>query len=139
MSLDLTPLQNALTSLVEALESTEDSDFMSTLKPSQQRTMRAGVIQNFEFCYELSWKALRRYLKADEGEEEISPLSRRDLFRLGAQKGLLDDPELWFSFHRARNETSHTYDEVIAEEVYEATVQFLPAAQELRKALEARL
>jgi nucleotidyltransferase substrate binding protein (TIGR01987 family) len=138
MKLDLTPLQKALTSLQEAIDSTTDELFMNGLSESQQRTMRAGVIQNFEFTYEISWKMLRRQLKSEEGEEDVARLSRKDLYRLAAQKGLLDDPESWFVFHRARNETSHTYDQSIANDVYLIVLKFLPSAQALFNQIESR-
>ena len=138
MTLDFTPLKKALTSLSEAIASTTDETFMSSLTISQQKTMKAGVIQNFEFTYELSWKMLLRQLTLEEGREAVVALSRKDLYRLGAKKQLLDDVESWFIFHRARNETSHTYDENTANAVYRVTLQFLPLAQDLWKSLEAR-
>lgn len=138
MKLDFTPLVKAITSLTEALVSTEDASFMSSLSDAQQRTMRAGVIQNFEFSYELSWKMLSRQLKDDEGSEAISVLSRKDLYRFAARKGLLNDPEAWFVFHKARNETSHTYDERKANEVYRVAIDFLPHAKALLTKLEER-
>ena len=138
MKLDFSALQKAIHSLREAIESTCDESFMASLNEAQQRTMCAGVIQNFEFTYELSWKMLRRQLKVEEGEEDISVLSRKDLFRFAAQKKLLEDPESWFIFHHARNSTSHTYDEKIAKEVYQVAVQFLPKAESLLSALQVR-
>lgn len=65
-------------------------------------------------------------------------LSRRDLYRLGAKKGLVDDPEAWFIYHRARNETSHTYDEKKAEVIYRVALEFKAAAEELLVRLESR-
>ncbi len=76
-----------------------------TLSVGRCRLMRAGVIQNFEFCYEISWRMLRRQLQQDESAEEVDVLSRKDLYRLAAQKGLVGDPKAWFIFHEARNET----------------------------------
>ena len=71
---------------------------MASLSASQRRTMRAGVIQSFEFTYEISWKMLRRQLKNEEGDDDVTRLSRKDLYRLAAQKGLIDDPGSWFCF-----------------------------------------
>ncbi len=138
MKIDLTPLKKALISLSEAISSTTDDAFMASLSASQRRTMRAGVIQNFEFTYELSWKMLRRQLRSEEGEGEVTRLSRKDLYRLAAQKGLIDDPESWFVFHQGRNETSHTYDENTANDIYLLVLDFLPVAEKLFKKLEAR-
>ena len=138
MEIDLSPLKKALNSLSEAIDSTTNEKFMSSLTCSQQRTMRAGVIQNFEFTYELSWKMLRRHLKNEEGDDEVTRLSRKDLYRLAAQKGFLEDPEAWFVFHRGRNETSHTYDENTAKEVYLLVLDFYPCAKALFERMTRR-
>ena len=139
MILDFSSLQKSLNSLSEAIESTTDHEFMKTLTAAQSRTMRAGVIQSFEFTYEVSWKMLRRLLSLEEGSEAVNSLSRKDLYRLGAKKKLLDDPEAWFLFHRARNETSHIYDEKISTEVYLIALTFLPEAEKLLQNLQARV
>jgi len=138
MKLDLTSLEKALVSLSEAITSTTDTKFMASLSASQRRTMRAGVIQNFEFTYEISWKMLRRQLKNEEGDNEVTRLSRKDLYRLAAQKGLINDPESWFVFHQGRNETSHTYDEKTANDIYLLVLDFLPVAEKLFKELAVR-
>jgi len=138
MKLDYSALNKAISSLSEAITSTTDVAFMSKLNQAQQRTMKAGVIQHFEFTYELSWKMLRRQLIQEEGKETIDALSRKDLYRLAAKKQVLEDPENWFVFHRARNETSHTYDEKIAKDVYEVSLLFISSAQKLLKTLGNR-
>ena len=135
--LDFTPLIKALNSLQDAIDSVSDNNFMSSLTLKQQKTMQAGVIQNFEFTYELCWKMLRRKLVALDGEANINFLSRKDLYRLGAQKGLIDIPEDWFIFHQARNETSHTYDENKALEVFKIALTFLISAKTLLSKLES--
>jgi len=131
MKLDFTALSKALESLADAISCVEDKAFMASLTDAQRRTLRAGVIHNFCLSYELSWKMLRRQLLQDEGESEVAPLSRKDLYRLGARKQLLDNPEAWFVFHRARNETSHTYDEAKAQAVYVVALTFLGEARAL--------
>ena len=136
--LDLKSLKNTSSSLADAIESVSDSNFMDALTPQQNRLVKAGVIQNFEFTYESSWKMLKRQLVLEEGSASINLLSRKDLYRLGAQKGLIDTPEAWFGYHRARNETSHTYDEAKSAEVYKIAIDFLPSVKYLLKALEAR-
>jgi nucleotidyltransferase substrate binding protein (TIGR01987 family) len=110
----LQPLEQAVSSLKRALE-----------QPKNE-FIRDSVIQRFEFTYELAWKALKRYLENDEGGENVDSLSRRDLFRLAAEKGLIVNPLAWFEYHRNRNESSHTYAEAKAEEVFTAAQNFLP-------------
>ena len=60
MSLDLTALQKACFSLEEAVANACDKSFINSLTDSQQKLIVAGVVQNFEFSYELSWKFIKR-------------------------------------------------------------------------------
>lgn len=126
MSLILTPLQKAVASLELALQQPKDE------------FIRDAVIQRFEYTYELCWKMLRRKLIEDLGESEVVMLSRRELFRLAADYGLIADSTHWITYHKARNETSHVYDEAKAEEVFQVAGQFLPDAKKLNDKLRAR-
>lgn len=67
---------------------------------------QAGAVQAFEFCYELAWKIMKRFLEA-QGFECGSP---RDTFRKAALEKIINEPELWFEFQRKRNLTVHTYE-----------------------------
>ena len=68
---------------------------------------QAGMVQAFEFCYELAWKIMKRFL-ATQGIETISP---KDTFRKAAIAKIIDDPEVWFDFQEKRNLTAHTYEQ----------------------------
>lgn len=45
----------------------------------------------------------------------------------------------WFAYHRARNDTSHAYNQAIAEEVYEVAGRFAPDARRMLDELERRV
>lgn len=126
MVLILSPLQKALSSLKLALAQPKDE------------FVRDAVIQRFEYTYELSWKLLKRYLEESLGSATVDAFSRKDLFRVGGEQGLIDDVEVWFAYHRARNETSHTYDEKMAEQIYAVARRFADDAEKLLMALEQR-
>ncbi len=74
---------------------------------------KAGAIQAFEFCYELTWKILKRALES-QGLEASSP---KDTFRKAAKEGFITDPELWFEFQQKRNLTVRTYEQENIESV----------------------
>jgi len=79
-----------------------------------------GVIQRFEYTYELLWKTLKRIL-----EYKGIPLKNpRDIFRESAIQGLIDNPEFWFEVIRKRNLTTHTYSEDYSYEIYEFLPEF---------------
>lgn len=138
-SLDLNALNQAVTSLQQALQDSQDPAFTASLTPSQRRLIIAGVIQNFEFSYELCYKMLKRQLEQDAAvPAEIDQLSFKDLIRTAFEAGLLAEPELWFEFRRQRNITSHTYDQLKAQSVYQTAMIFLPQAQAVLAKLEQR-
>lgn len=74
-----------------------------------------GVIQRFEFCFELAWKLMKAYLAYD-GIEANSP---RASIREGFVAGLITDAEAWLDMLEKRNLSSHTYDEKTALDIYE--------------------
>jgi nucleotidyltransferase substrate binding protein (TIGR01987 family) len=138
MELDLNSFRKAVGSLRRALQVVDDQDFMSGLSDDQKDAIRAGVIQNFEFTYELCWKFMRRWLDGNLGSTYIAGVSRRQLFRLSAEHKLIGDVDKWMEYHEARNEISHTYDEDTAEDVFETACEFITDAEMLLEALEAR-
>ena len=90
--------------------------------------VRDATIQRFEYCFELSWKLLKKVLKSD-GIEVNSP---RQAVRKAFENGYLDNIDVWFEMLEDRNMTSHTYDPSIADKVYESAKE-LPV--EARKVL----
>jgi len=138
MRLDLSSLRKAVGSLEKTLEVADDKDFISGLSDNQKDAIRAGVIQNFEFTYELCWKFMKRWLQVNLGSTYVEGVARRQLFRLSAENKLIADVDQWMEYHDARNETSHTYDEGTAEDVFGTAREFLPDAEKLLQALEAR-
>lgn len=136
-TLDLSAFRKALKSFEESISVFDEYSARSRDEPLV-KTLRAGVIQNFEFTYELCWKFIKRWLDKNLGKTEVEGVSRRQLFRLAHESRLIDDVDSWMTFHAARNETSHTYDPDIAEEVLAIARVFLPQAQELLARLEAK-
>lgn len=126
MELILIPLKKAIASLDIAVA-----------QPKNE-FIRDAVIQRFEYTYELCWKFIKRDLSEDLGAESIAILSRKDLFRVAADRGMIKDPLSWFTYHKARNEISQTYNEKIAEQTYDIAVLFLQDAQALLTLLKSK-
>lgn len=131
--LDLTPLRKALTQLRQSLETCESG--VARDNPHLARQLRAGAIQAFEFTYEVGVKMLRRQLEEME-PAPVDQLPFRDLVRLGAERGLIDDPAAWFGFRERRNATARSYDEAKAEQIFSALPGFAGHAAGLLAALE---
>ena len=133
--MELTSLENATASLQRSIQAA--STYAATLPPELKETVRSGIIQNFEVAYELSWKMMKRWLEANVSAEAVAGVTRRELFRRAAESRLIDNVDLWMSFHAARNETSHTDDTNTAAEVSDRAEHFAAAAQALLTSLRA--
>ncbi len=73
-----------------------------------------AMIQRFEFCTELSWKLMKRYLDVNLNKEIYSP---RNIIKEAYKYKLIEDGELWLDVLEDRNLTSHTYDEITANRI----------------------
>jgi len=65
-----------------------------------------GVIQRFEFTFELLWKTLKLFLE-DKG---ILCQSPKDCLKAAFKYGLFSDDELYLNMLVDRNNTSHIYN-----------------------------
>lgn len=135
MRLDLSSLEKAIESLSAVFAEMQDQKFMAGLNSVQRNGFKAGVIQNFEFTYELCWKFMQRWLSLNLGKEYVAGVSRQELFRFAAEHRLIQDINLWMDYHRVRNLTAHTYDEEVAEEILQTVEPFLNSAKHLLVAL----
>jgi len=138
MPLELGSLKKAVSALADVLAKSDDAGFMDTLDDVARNAIKAGVIQHFEFTYELCWKFMKRWLEMNVSPAAADGVTRRELFRLGAENRLIDDVEQWMRYHEARNLTSHIYEPEIAERVYNTAHDFAPDAARLLAALEER-
>jgi nucleotidyltransferase substrate binding protein (TIGR01987 family) len=129
MPIDFSPLEKAIISLNRALARARDAH--------GDEELRDACIQRFEYTFELCWKMLKRQLEQEiPNPSEVDGFSYRHLFRIGAERGLVQDVEAWFDYRERRNITSHTYDEEKAARVFEALPAFAGHAEELLACLK---
>lgn len=93
-----------------------------------------GLIQVFEYNYELSWKLLKDYLEY-QGVTNI--VGSRDAFRHAFNRGLIKDGEGWMKMIESRIKSSHTYNEDTADEIVTDVLQkYFFLFSELHKTME---
>ena len=89
----------AFTLLREALEG--DVEALSQLE-------REGVIQRFEYTFELAWSLLKDRLEYDG--IALPTVTPRHVIRQAFQARLIQDGDAWIDMLTDRNLMSHTYD-----------------------------
>ncbi|MBF0153508.1 MAG: nucleotidyltransferase substrate binding protein [Magnetococcales bacterium] len=102
--------------------------------------VRDGVIQRFEFTYELAHKSLRRYLEVTAASPNVlDEISFQDLIRTGYEQGLLlHSWDRWKEYRQCRTNTSHAHDEIKAGRVLETIPAFLAEVHFLLEQLQRR-
>jgi len=80
-----------------------------------------GLIQSFEYTFELAWKTLQDLLEEKAGYSEIK--GPRPVLMKAFQDGLITEGEVWMEMLKDRNRTVHTYNEEIAREIINAITQ----------------
>ena len=96
--------------------------------------IKQGLIQSFEFTHELAWNVIKDYA-AYQGNPEIR--GSRDASREGFAIGLIENGEVWMEMIKSRNDTSHTYNEGTANEIFSHIIKkYLPAFHLFRQKME---
>lgn len=76
-----------------------------------------GVLQRFEFTFELAWKTLKDYMEYQGFSNKIG--SPREIIQQAFKHGLIEDGETWIKMMLSRNALSHLYDENTSRKIYE--------------------
>ena len=87
-----------LSRAIEVVKSASDDDLL-----------QSGLVQTYEYTFELAWKTLKDYLTL-EGFEVRSP---RETIRQGFQSGYIMNGEDWLQALADRNLATHIYDDEI--------------------------
>jgi len=132
MAIDISPLERAIARLEEALD-------IYRLDTSQS-LIRDGLVQRFEFTFELSHRLLKRYLEDNAApSEDFDSMDFADLIRIGNEHGLLrGNWPRWREYRDMRAKTSHSYNEITALGVVAGIPAFLEEARHLRDRLRER-
>lgn len=117
--LDLSSLQNALKRLAKG--------HARYLLDTSDTQIRDGLIQRYEFTYEISHKMLKRHLEMTAANPQLfDDMQFADLIRSGNEQSLLkSDWSTWKIFREMRAKTSHTYDESVTHTVVAVIPDFI--------------
>jgi nucleotidyltransferase substrate binding protein (TIGR01987 family) len=97
-----------------------------------------GIIQRFEFCYELAWKTLKDYLEYDG--VVVDPVTPRQVIKQAFAANLITEGQVWIDMLEHRNLLSHTYDSaVFLTTLSLLQARFLPAINQVYHLLREKI
>ena len=88
---------------------------------------KQGLIQAFEFTHELAWNVMKDYLFF-QGHSNIT--GSRDASRESFNQGLIEKGEIWMEMIKSRNQTSHTYNQAVADDIVKKITELYHACFE---------
>lgn len=96
--------------------------------------IKEGVIQRFEYTHELAWNVMKDYLNEIGG---IKVLGSKDSTRQALAGQLITHGEVWMEMIQSRNQTSHTYNEEVADGIFRKIIkEYLPAFLTFKSTME---
>lgn len=116
LKLSFDKLNNALKSLEAIL----------SIPLDQNQAVMDATIHRFEFTIELYWKLLKRIIES-LGKEVNYP---KQVLQEAYAGKLIDDEKIWLAMLNDRNETSHTYNEEVANKIYQHIKIYYPILKE---------
>ena len=102
--------QLKLTSFIKTI-----ANLKSILTEEKTPTVRDAAIKRYELCYELAWKSVQEALRSRGMEVCKSP---KDCFKQAFKQGWITDEETFSEMVQNRNLTTHTYNEDLADDIY---------------------
>ncbi len=98
---------------------------------------KQGLIQAFEFVFELAWNVMKDYFLY-QGNPAIS--GSRDAIRNAFKQGLIVDGEGWMEMIKSRNQSAHTYNESVANEIADSIMaRYLALFREFGQHMQGRV
>jgi nucleotidyltransferase substrate binding protein (TIGR01987 family) len=93
---------------------------------------KEGVIQRFEYSYELAWKTIKDYLEYNGAV--INPVTPRQVLKEAFASKIVGDGQVWIDMIDHRNLLSHSYDFSVFEKAVDAIdARYLPAMDSLHE------
>jgi len=95
--------------------------YEEAMKPTMSRLEDEGLIQRFEYTFELAWKCLQDLLQ-EKGYANIR--GPRPVIEQAFQDGIISNGPIWLRMLKAKNETIYLYDEM----TFNTTIQHVKSS-----------
>ena len=115
----LQKIHDKLEKLERALEKLE---FMLSKGIDKDRAYIDSSIYRFKFVVYFLSKSLKAFLEY-EGKSAVFP---RQIFEEAYKGKLIDEEKIWLQMMNDRNQITHTYDEALADDIYNNIKTYIP-------------
>ncbi len=89
--------------------------FRKVLKLEKNDLTRDSAIKRFELTFDLCWKFLKEYLLEFKGIRCTAP---KECIKESFKQGVIEYDDYWIDIVDIRNKTVHTYNESLADDIY---------------------
>lgn len=107
--------EKALAKLEEAVNHISKDSNDNSIDSLLDEMLKEALIQRFEYTHELAWNVMKDYAHY---QGNIDVAGSRDATREAFQLHLITEAHTWMDMIASRNKSSHTYNEVTANEIY---------------------
>jgi len=91
---------------------------------------KEGIVQRFEYTFELAWKTLKDYLEASG--VVLPQITPKQVLKEAFSAKIIANATSWSQMLESRNMASHTYDKKKCEALVELiAISFLPELKEM--------
>ncbi len=98
--------------------------------------IKEGLIQRFEYTHELAWNLMKDYAEY-QGNSTVG--GSRDATREAFELKLFTNGHVWMDMIDSRNKTSHTYNQITANQIYAKILnEYYPAFIEFKNSMEEK-
>ena len=98
---------------------------------------KEGIIQRFEYTFELAWKTLKDYL--EYSGIKLEQVTLRYVIKQAFSAKIIKDGQAWIDMLEQRNLLSHTYDQAIFEKAVKTiAVDYIPLIEQLFSLLKEK-
>ncbi|MDR3343233.1 MAG: nucleotidyltransferase substrate binding protein [Treponema sp.] len=127
--------KKALNKLSEAVKYiTENNNKFETVL---SEIIKEGLVQRFEYTHELAWNVMKDYAEY-QGNNSVG--GSRDATREALNLKLIENGAVWMEMIRSGNETSHTYNNEIADTIVHKIIsEYFTAFLFFRNSMEKKL
>src|ERR1035437_1776999 len=115
-------------------EDIDNDDEIEDIEDVLENVLKEGLIQRFEYTHELAWNVMKDYAEY-QGNATIR--GSRDATREALKMKLINKGDVWMDMIESRNQTSHTYNEDTANEIYDKIIdEYYPEFESFASLME---